>query len=69
MEITILVEGMKCTGCENTVENAVKNLDGIIQVKADHQKGEVFVKFEEGKVDVEKIVETINKTGYRATNP
>jgi len=38
-------------------------------VKADYQKGQVYVKFEKDKVTVDEIVEAINKSGYRATKP
>lgn len=69
MEVTIPVEGMTCSGCEFNVENAIKKLGGIMQVKADYQKGEVYVKFEGGKVNVDDIVEAINKTGYKAELP
>ncbi len=69
VEITIPVYGMTCSGCEYNVESAVKKLDGIIKVKADYQKGEVYIKFEKDKVTVDKIVEAINKAGYRATKP
>jgi copper chaperone CopZ len=64
-EVIIPVEGMTCSGCEFNIENAVKKLDGIIKVKADHQKGEVNIKFEEGKVNINDMVKTINKTGYK----
>jgi copper ion binding protein len=69
VETTILVEGMTCSGCEFNVESAVKNLDGIIRVDADYQKGVVYVKFEKEKVTIDEIVETINKAGYKASKP
>ncbi|MGB9856261.1 MAG: mercuric transporter MerT family protein [Caldisericum exile] len=67
VELTLFVEGMTCSGCEFNVENAVGKLDGIIKVKANYQKGDVYVKFEKDKVTVDKIVEAINKSVYRAT--
>ncbi len=68
-EVIIKVEGMTCAGCEFNVENAVKKLDGIMGVKASYQKGEVYIKFEKGKVSIDNIVEAINKVGYKATRP
>lgn len=65
-EAIIPVEGMTCTGCEFNVESAIKKLDGIVEVKANHKEGKVYLKFKEGKVDLAKVVEKINKTGYRA---
>lgn len=68
-EVIIPVKGMTCSGCEFNVENAIKKLDGIIQVKAIHKDGEVFVKFEKRKVKIADMVEEINKTGYEAIKP
>lgn len=64
-EVIIPVEGMTCSGCEFNIENAVKKLDGIIMVKADYKKGEVIVKFEKGKVNINDMVVAINKSGYK----
>ncbi len=64
-EVIIPVEGMTCSGCEFNIENAVKKLDGIVKVKADHQKGKVNIKFEKGKVNINDMAEAINKSGYK----
>ena len=32
-EINLKVEGMMCTGCENRIQNAVKNMNGIKRLK------------------------------------
>ena len=66
--IIIRVEGMTCSGCEFNVENAIKKLKGIIEVKADHKKGEVSVKFEKDKIQINDLMTAINKAGYKAIN-
>ena len=44
MKETILnVKGMVCNGCENRVKNALKNIQGIKDVVADHTTGTVKV--------------------------
>ena len=35
-ETIIKVEGMVCNGCENRVQNALKNIEGVENVVADH---------------------------------
>ena len=45
-EINLKVEGMMCTGCENRIQNAVKNMNGIKSVKADHTTGIVKIEAE-----------------------
>ncbi len=42
-ETIIKVEGMVCNGCENRVQNALKNIDGVENVVADHTTGTVRV--------------------------
>ncbi len=64
-EVIIFVERMTCSSCEFNIENAVKKLDGIIKMKADHKKGEVNIKFEKDKVNRNDMVKAINKTGYK----
>ena len=40
------VKGMHCTGCEETIENAVAHLPGVQKVNADHVKQTVDVEFD-----------------------
>ena len=68
-EIVIPVEGMTCGSCEHHIETEVKTCDGVIDIKADHEKGEVYAKFDNNKLTVDDIVKEINKTGYKAMKP
>lgn len=40
---TLSVSGMACGGCEQTVEDALANLDGVSDVEADHETDTVEV--------------------------
>lgn len=42
-ETIINVKGMVCNGCENRVKNAIKNINGVENVVADHNTGKVIV--------------------------
>ena len=42
-ETTIKVEGMVCNGCENRVQNALKTIDGVENVVANHNTGIVTI--------------------------
>lgn len=64
-EVTITVKGMTGSAYKFNIENAVKKLDGIIMVKADYKKGKVDIKFEKDKVNINDVVEAINKSGYK----
>ena len=62
-EIILNVKGMMCGGCENRVKNALKNIEGVDNVSADHTTGKVCV---ETNNDIlkELIIETIEDIGY-----
>lgn len=62
-EINLKVEGMMCTGCENRIQNAVKNMNGIKSVKADHTTGTVKIEAEDG-IEESKIKEKIENIGF-----
>ena len=42
-ETIINVKGMVCNGCENRVKNALKNINGVENVVANHNTGKVTV--------------------------
>ncbi len=44
MKKTIIkVEGMVCNGCENRVQNALKTIEGVENVVANHTNGTVII--------------------------
>ncbi len=42
-EIVLNVKGMVCNGCENRVQNALKTIDGVQDVVANHEDGTVRI--------------------------
>lgn len=64
MKIVLEVEGMACSHCEITIQDAVRKLDGIKKVKAKKRKKEVMAEFDESKTSTEAIIDSINSTGY-----
>lgn len=62
-EIELKIEGMMCTGCENRVQNALKTIDGVEEVKANHQDGTVRVKANDN-VELSAIKEKVEDIGY-----
>jgi copper chaperone CopZ len=66
-EITaeIGVEGMTCTGCENSINKSVEKLEGIVEVTSSHIDKKTVVKFDESKISIEQIKEAITQVGYK----
>lgn len=64
-EIKVTIEGMTCTGCEAHIESEVNKLDGILKVDADYEAANTIVRYDETKVDLQKIESAILSTGYK----
>jgi copper chaperone CopZ len=68
-EKTLRVNGMTCGGCSASVEQALKNVDGVADVKAKYgPEGTVWVKYEDQKVDLPKIKQVITDTGFEVVD-
>ncbi|WP_407270673.1 mercury(II) reductase [Radiobacillus sp. PE A8.2] len=61
--ITLPVQGMTCTSCDNHVTEALVKV-GADNPTADFRRGQAT--FEIGKDDLEKAKEVVNESGYRA---
>jgi len=64
VSVEIIIEGMTCTGCEETVKAGINKLDGIKSVEAHHTHGHAVVEYYEGKTDTSAIKEAISGSGY-----
>ena len=63
--IALTVEGMSCTGCEETIQTALAKIDGVIDVKASHTDSIVKVSYDSTLVKVEQLGDEINKLDYQ----
>lgn len=63
MGTTLTVEGMSCSGCEQSVETAVSKVAGVRNVTADADAGTVTV---DGDADEETLREAVSEAGFEA---
>jgi copper chaperone CopZ len=63
-KITLAVKGMTCTTCEHHIENEVTRLSGVRSVKASYENNSATVEYNPEKVSHDKIIASINSTGY-----
>ncbi len=61
---TYKVHGMSCTGCEAVIEEALKRLDGISEVKASFSKNVLTAVYDPEHMNFGKIRATLKKVGY-----
>lgn len=52
---------MSCEGCEETVEEAIEEVDGVQSVKADRETGKATLKDD---VDREAVTKAVEDAGY-----
>lgn len=64
-KIKIRISGMSCTGCENRVENVLKNIENVESVNASYNTGIVEIGINNIKdLDIDMIKETLEDLGY-----
>ena len=64
-KIEIRISGMSCTGCENRVENVLKNIENVESVNANYNTGIVEIETNDIKnLDIDMIKETLEDLGY-----
>lgn len=66
--MTLQVEGMTCMGCEQRVGTALRRVDGVRDVDADHRTGQVQVRFAPNTTGPDAVVERITLAGYAVRN-
>lgn len=60
------VKGMSCSNCERHIEEDLSEKEGIYHVKASFNKEIVVVYYDEDKITIDEIIETIAEGGYTA---
>jgi plastocyanin domain-containing protein/sulfite exporter TauE/SafE/copper chaperone CopZ len=60
----IKVYDMTCTSCENRVEKALKNVDGVVNAMDSYSAQQVTVEYDSKLCTREQLKEAINKAGY-----
>ena len=58
-KVELKVCGMHCEGCEKRIENGLKAIEGVEEVKANHKKESVFLSLSKDVLDEvkDKLVE------------
>ncbi len=63
------IEGMTCTGCEESVDYALKAENGVISATSSYKTGIAYVEYDKTKVNPEKLKNAVEeKVGYKVKN-
>jgi copper chaperone len=60
------VTGMTCGHCEMSVQEELGELDGVVEVRADHASGQVTV-VSSGPLDRAAVAAAVDEAGYALT--
>lgn len=62
--IVLKINGMKCTGCSQRVERALKNTDGIANASVNLETREANISYNKDQISYEDICNTIVDVGF-----
>lgn len=65
-QVTLTVENMGCSLCKYTVENALKQVEGVQSAKVDVEKAIAVVTYDPARVQVDRLVKAVSDAGYPA---
>ncbi len=65
--VELKVSGMTCSGCAVSVRNALLEIPGVASASVDHETGRTTVQYDPRKASTAQLVETVNKTGFKAS--
>jgi copper chaperone CopZ len=60
------ISGMNCDSCEHQIEETVRRLEGIINVRATIEEARVVVELDPSRVSAEAIEASIERLGFEA---
>ena len=63
-ELELHVTGMSCTACEQRIQRALAQVEGVVRSRADHRAARVKVVFEPGRTSADAVQARIKQAGY-----
>lgn len=63
------IEGMTCTGCEESINYALKNEPGVVSATSSYKTGIAYVEYDQTKVKPEQLRKVVEENvGYKVKN-
>lgn len=66
LEIEIKVDGMTCESCQNHINEALLQIEGISKVNTSYANESTRVVYDKSKTTYNEIIKVINNMGYKA---
>ncbi len=68
VEYSVSIEGMTCTGCEETIEAGVTKIEGVGSVEANFTDGKAILQFDKNNIDTLEVKNVIEAAGYKVVS-
>lgn len=65
-KVQLDIEGMHCGSCATGIQMYLSNTEGIKEVFVDYEKKKGEVEFDDEKITVDKIIQTVEELDYKA---
>ncbi len=63
-QLKLHVRGMTCTGCQQRIQRALAQIEGVVRSEADHRAACVNVVFDPNRTSAEAVQSRIKQAGY-----
>jgi Cu+-exporting ATPase len=63
-QLELHVTGMTCTACEQRIQRALGQVEGVVRSAADHRAARVTVVFDPARTSAETVQSRIKQAGY-----
>lgn len=64
-KLKLKIEGMHCSSCAMSIDFDLEDLEGVLQVRTSYASQGCEIEYDQEKVSLERILETIEKVGYK----
>ena len=64
-QLELHVTGMTCNACEQRIQRALAQVDGVVRSAADHRAARVKVVFDPARASADTVQSRITQAGYQ----
>ena len=62
--VALKISDMHCVSCAMNIDGELEDTEGVVSASTNYAKAETRVEFDEGKVNVEKLLDAVKRAGY-----
>ena len=66
--VQLNISGMDCEGCTAHINSELSKVNGVIEVNTSYKNANAIVKFDNSKISVDSIANTVSTIGYKVTS-